>query len=530
MNKQPYYITAGELAALGREQIPPELISNTHLIYSSPATLSFNSPGAQGFGVKRAGLAIPGSVMLLVAPGCCGRNTTILSELGGYSDRFFYLNMDENDIVTGKHLRSIPQAVVEVCRALPQKPTVVMICITCVDALLGTDMERVCRKASEAAGLPVLPCYMYALTREGRKPPMVAVRQAIYSLLEPMTKHPDTVNLLGHFAPLNDDCELYPLLRQFGLRQINEISRCRSLQEYKNMAQANFNLILHPEVRLAAEEMETRLHIPSIELTRMYQLDKIRNQYRILARTLGAGLQDDAYYEPARQAVEEFTQARPQVKVAIGGMLNANSFELALALTRYGLTVREIYGNLGAEDFVYIRQLARLSPETRIYTNLSPTMLYYDCSHADIDLTLGKDAEYYHPGSVNVPFNEERQPFGYEGVRLLFTQLKKALDLAASGQKQLHIYGSASAFAAKAAAEGQLGVQDASVPKDNAGAKPVQGQEEASGTNNVQNQEEAPGTNNVQNQEEASGANNVQNQEEASGAKVVSNQEGRDQA
>ena len=37
-----------------------------------------------------------------------------------------------------------------------------------VDALLGTDMERVCRKAEEAAGLPVKPCYMYALTREGR--------------------------------------------------------------------------------------------------------------------------------------------------------------------------------------------------------------------------------------------------------------------------------------------------------------------------------------------------------------------------
>ena len=59
-----------------------------------------------------------------------------------------------------------------------------MICGTCVDALLGTDWERVCRKAEEKAGLPVRPCYMYALTREGRKPPMVLVRKAIYSLLE----------------------------------------------------------------------------------------------------------------------------------------------------------------------------------------------------------------------------------------------------------------------------------------------------------------------------------------------------------
>ena len=44
------------------------MISGKHLIYSSPATLAFNSPGAEGFGVKRAGLAVPDSIMLIVAP------------------------------------------------------------------------------------------------------------------------------------------------------------------------------------------------------------------------------------------------------------------------------------------------------------------------------------------------------------------------------------------------------------------------------------------------------------------------------
>lgn len=86
--RKPYAITVRELARRGRGDIPSDLVSSAHLIYNSPAALAFNSPGAQGFGVKRAGLAIPGSVMLLVGPGCCGRNTTILSEMGGYSDRF----------------------------------------------------------------------------------------------------------------------------------------------------------------------------------------------------------------------------------------------------------------------------------------------------------------------------------------------------------------------------------------------------------------------------------------------------------
>ena len=161
-----FYITAAELAQKGKDNIPDELLSAKHLIYSSPATLAFNSPGAQGFGVKRAGLAVPNSVMLLVAPACCGRNTTMLSAESGYGDRFFYLLLDDTDIVTGRHLTKIPKAVEEVCQSLDYTPSAVMICITCVDALLGTDMDRVCRKSSDRAGVPVVPCYMYALTRE----------------------------------------------------------------------------------------------------------------------------------------------------------------------------------------------------------------------------------------------------------------------------------------------------------------------------------------------------------------------------
>ena len=70
--------------------------------------------------------------------------------------------MDETDIVTGRHLKKIPKAVKEICDCCEKKPSVVMICITCVDALLGTDMKRVCRKAEEKVDIPVRPCYMYA--------------------------------------------------------------------------------------------------------------------------------------------------------------------------------------------------------------------------------------------------------------------------------------------------------------------------------------------------------------------------------
>lgn len=422
---EAYYITAEELAERGYKNIPKELLSAEHLIYSSPATLAFNSPGAKGFGVKRAGLAVPGSVMLLVAPACCGRNTALLNELG-FSERFFYLLLDDTDIVTGRHLTKIPQAVKEVCRECVTLPTAVMICITCVDALLGTDMERVCRKSSEYAGVPVVPCYMYALTREKRLPPMAAVRKSVYSLLKPQKRKPDEINILGFFAPLNDDCEIYELMRQAGVRKIREISRCETFEEYEKMSRANFNLVLNAEARYAAQEMEKSLGIPSIELTRMYRLDKIHNQYRLLGQAIGAELDDERYYVKAEKRVKEFTEKFPGLTVAVGEILNADSFELSLALIGYGIKVREIYGTVGERNFVFVKKIAEISPETKIFSNLSPTMLYYE-DKGDLDAVIGNDAAYYHPYLPAVDFNEERQPFGYEGVRLLFDKLEKAL-------------------------------------------------------------------------------------------------------
>ena len=442
--REAKYFTAADISQRGLQGLPDELVSSRHLIYSSPATLAFNSPGAEGFGVKRAGLAIPGSVMLLVAPGCCGRNTSLISSMPEYNDRFFYLNMNETDVVTGRHLRKIPQAVCEVVDSLDDKPSVVMICITCVDALLGTDMERVCRKAEEKAGLPVRPCYMYALTREGRKPPMIHVRQSLYSMLEPMKKRGTSVNLLGFFAPVCDNYELKDYLRGIGVRQIRQISTSADFNDFLCMAEANFNIVLHPEARLAAKDLEERLGIPSIELTRMYRIDRIRSQYAALGNVLGVKFDDAAGYSEAEQAIEDFKSisskyieerrgfsdtetVHKKLRIAVGECMNGDPFELALALTEYGCEVTEIFGTLQGENFRYLEKLAEISPDTRIYSNMEPTMLYYDSADTPADVTVGKDAGYYHPECPCVQWNSDVQPYGYAGLRHLMRSLAEVL-------------------------------------------------------------------------------------------------------
>ena len=80
--------------------------------------------------------------------------------------------------------------------------------------------------------------------------------------------------------------------------------------------------------------------------------------------------------------------------------MNGDPFELALALVRYGFRVPEISGTITAENFVYIRHLAELSPNTKVFSNMEPTMLYYDPSGSGVNLTIGKDAAILSPGSA----------------------------------------------------------------------------------------------------------------------------------
>ena len=420
-----FYKTAKEIADAGLDALPDEFQSAKHLIYSSPATLAFNSPGAKGFGVKRAGLAVPESVMLLVSPGCCGRNTSLFRTAPEYKDRFFFQLLDDTDIVTGRHLTKIPKAAEEILKVLNHRPSAIMICITCVDALLGTDMERVCKKVTEATGISCVACYMYALTREKRLSPMVHVRTSVYSLLEKQKRNARDMNILGFFTPLKDDCELYSLMKEGGIENIRELARCKTFEEYRELSKANFNLVINPEARHAAEDLKNRLGIPYIELLRLYQPDKIQNQYHLLKDALGIKFDDTSAYEKMRNTMEDFKTAHGDLHFAVGEIQNGDPVEMSLMLVKEGYHVDEIYATLGELNFPFLKRLAEYSPDTKIYSNLSPTMLFHTPGKADV--TIGSDCAYYYQGIPNLENCDDTEPFGYAGVTSLFEGLNKVL-------------------------------------------------------------------------------------------------------
>ena len=71
-----------------------------------------------------------------------------------------------------------------------------------------------------------------------------------------------------------------------------------------------------------------------------------------------------SYYDAASAKITQFREKYGDLHIAVGECLNADSFELALALTEYGFHVPEIYGTVGERNFVFIRRLAAVSPDT----------------------------------------------------------------------------------------------------------------------------------------------------------------------
>ena len=161
----------------------------------------------------------------------------------------------------------------------------------------------------------------------------------------------------------------------------------------------------------------------------VYDIDKIHKQYVLLGSIIGKTLQDEKYYEKTKNILEEFKNKYNGISIAIGECLNGCPFEMALSFTRYGFKVKAIYATVSDENYIYIKELAKISPDTKVYTNLSPTMLYYDGGMDEVDIAIGADAAYYHSNTASVLWNDEKIPFGYAGLNALLGEMKKALEV-----------------------------------------------------------------------------------------------------
>ena len=83
------------------------------------------------------------------------------------------------------------------------------------------------------------------------------------------------VNLLGSNLPLSPESDIALLLLRHNLR-LRDFPRCRTYAEFQQMAASRANLYTNPQTRLAAEDLEHRLHQPSLYLPPAWTYQEIQ--------------------------------------------------------------------------------------------------------------------------------------------------------------------------------------------------------------------------------------------------------------
>ena len=380
--------------------------------------LHYNGPGSSGFGVKRTAMLLPESAMLMVGPMGCSRSGTVVAEKYGFAHRMFYLHLDDRSISLGSYLKRIPEAV-QYIKDLGQFKAV-LICMTCLDALLGTDLAGLGRKISAQVGIPVTTTFMDPIVRDGNYGPMVQVRQAITDCFETgenAESSNSAVNLLGTFAPLEKGNELLAFLEGAGIKEIKTAAGCRSFEELQGMGSSRANIIVHPQAAACGADLEKRLKMPYIKLYTSYIPEKIEDNYKKLGSFLNTDICCTKERRASEENIKEFAQKYRGRKIAVGEAVCGNPFDIALMLIGAGIEVPFVFRDMiHPEDWDLISALNKTAPELKVYSGVHPTTAASPSSLPQADLMLGLDAGYFNRDAISAAWPFDKAFYGFDGI------------------------------------------------------------------------------------------------------------------
>ena len=392
-------------------------------------TLHYTSPAHGGWGMVRIGMLVPESVQLFVCPFACGRHGAIGAVRQGFKDRLAYLYVDQNDIVRG-YDDLIPGAVAEFLDALPRRPKVVLVFLSCLDDLIGTDRDALLDVLhSRFPDLRFRICHMNPISLDSKSPPPVTIQRRIYSLLEPSGTREAAVNTVGNLEALPPECELHRVLSGMGVSELRHISQCGTFAAFQRMASARANLVLFPTGVWAAQEMERRLGIPFLFLPVSYRAEEIEEGYERLREFLAPSRSEpDVASDRAAAfgAVEAALSAAGDRPVIVDASAASRPFGMARALLEYGFAVRRVAAQkcipIDRENLAWLESN---HPEVEILQPQHHRVVKFD-RRMEEALSIGIDGAYIAGARRVVDLFADGGLFGFHGLRTLMERMCEA--------------------------------------------------------------------------------------------------------
>lgn len=371
-------------------------------------------------------LHIPGSHTLFIGPSACSRRHALHASRYGNRRNMSFLFITEADVISGDYELIIGDSVAELLTVLQPAPHIFLLDVFCIDDFLGTDEEALldglrarfpdCCFAMEHID-PV------SLKEKGGMKKM----GNMYQFLLPAEHHDRGVNLLGNFVSPEPECELYQLLQQWNAGPVREIFRCKTYDDYQEMAGSCLAIGMRHVNDDVIQHMTDTLHIPYYYFSAGYDTDRVAKGYRVLASLLGQPEPDlSEYIQETIKEISKTLELLESMPLAIDSSAFLMPFQGAAALLKYGFQVRYIfYKPIMTEPEERTRQWISVHyPHVKClrkdaYDNVN-TLYDPECLAVGIDaarlLKTDKTADIWHDEGY----------FGFHGIRRLMRLLRKS--------------------------------------------------------------------------------------------------------
>ena len=206
-------------------------------------------------------------------------------------------DLTEQDVIMGRGekrlFHSIKQAIDN------YKPAAVFIYNTCVPALIGDDIEAVCKASQRRWGVPVVPidCAGFFGTKNlGNRIAGDAMVKYVIGTREPDPLPPEAerpgirvhdVNLIGEYNIAGELWHVMPLLDELGLRVLGTLSGDARFREVQTMHRAEVNMMVCSRALLnVARKLESKYGTPWFEGS-FYGVADTSQAFRDFARLIG---------------------------------------------------------------------------------------------------------------------------------------------------------------------------------------------------------------------------------------------------
>lgn len=351
----------------------------------------------------------------------------------------FTTDLTELDIVMGQGERKLYRAIREIANRF--RPAAIFVYSTCVTALVGDDIDAVCRHAAQKYGLPVIPVNAPGFVGSknfGNRLAGEALFEHVMGTVEPDDVGPLDINVLGEFNLSGEFWQVKPLFERLGIRIRASIPGDARYADIAAAHTARVNMVVCSTALVTlARKMRERWGIPFFEGSFYGISDTSDALRRTVALLVEQGVAPSSLLEQAEALIAE-QEARAFVGLApyrerLAGkrvLLNTGgvkSWSVVSALMEIGM---EIVGTSvkksTPEDKERIKALMRDDPH--MFEAMAPRDLYRMLAAGEADIMLSGGRTQFIALKAKVPWldiNQERHHAyaGYDGMVELVRQI-----------------------------------------------------------------------------------------------------------